>query len=287
MGIVSIYTDTTGQVNVNPRRVKIITTDSLGTVTTAGYLGAEVVSTYAIVPTDIFDINYSYSTATNSGTYGEFLPTFVNGIVTLSQAASSGITLPTIANHIAVYTNTTGQLSKDAATAINGGNLQAGLSGTAGHLTSFPSTASTGSLSLTAVANSGNFANVISNASTAQATTWSLADPGAATANILEAPSALVSGNLVKASGTAGLIVDAAFALHAGTTGTYGGGGTSNAFTTTNMTASSIVTAVILTSTNSVSITKAVPTTNTLTVTFSADPGAGTTVSWISVTPAG
>jgi hypothetical protein len=52
------------------------------------------------------------------------------------------------------------------------------------------------------------------------------------------------------------------------------------------MTAASIVTAVILASTNSVAITKALPGTNTLAVTFSADPGPATTVSWISVTPA-
>ncbi len=101
------------------------------------------------------------------------------------------------------------------------------------------------------------------------------------------APAALVSDNLVKASGTAGLIVDAGFALHAGTTAPYAGGGTSNTFTTTNMTSSSIVTAVILASSNPASIEKAVPGTNTLAVTFSADPGADTTVSWISVTPAG
>jgi hypothetical protein len=82
------------------------------------------------------------------------------------------------------------------------------------------------------------------------------------------------------------LVVDAGFAVHAATTAAYAGGGTSNAFVTTNMTASSIVTATILNQTNAASIVKAVPGTNTLTVTFSADPGASTTVSWISVTPA-
>jgi hypothetical protein len=38
---------------------------------------------------------------------------------------------------------------------------------------------------------------------------------------------------------------------------------------------------VILTSTNSVSVNKAVPGTNTLAVTFSADPGAGTVLTYI------
>lgn len=66
------------------------------------------------------------------------------------------------------------------------------------------------------------------------------------------------------------------------TTATYAGGGTSHAFVATGLTASSIVTANILTSTNSVSITKVVPSANTLTITFSADPGTGTTVNYIA-----
>ena len=68
-----------------------------------------------------------------------------------------------------------------------------------------------------------------------------------------------------------------------GTTAAYGGGGTSNAFTATGLLATDIVVANILASTNAVAIAKAVPTANTLTITFSADPGAGTTVNWIAL----
>ena len=71
--------------------------------------------------------------------------------------------------------------------------------------------------------------------------------------------------------------------IRAATTAAYAGGGTSNAFTATGMVATDIVTAVILASTNAVSIAKAVPGAATLTVTFSADPGAATTVSWIAI----
>lgn len=71
-----------------------------------------------------------------------------------------------------------------------------------------------------------------------------------------------------------------------GTTAAYAGGGTSNAFTATGLAATDIVVATILASTNSVSITKAVPTTNTLTITFSADPGANTTVQWHAIATA-
>lgn len=65
------------------------------------------------------------------------------------------------------------------------------------------------------------------------------------------------------------------------TTAVYGGGGTSNAFVATGLAATDIVVATILTSGVAASaVAKAVPTANTLTVTFTVDPGAGTTVSW-------
>ena len=69
----------------------------------------------------------------------------------------------------------------------------------------------------------------------------------------------------------------------AGTTGAFAGGGTSNGFTVTGAAATDVATAVIRASTNAVSITKAVLTANTLTVHFSADPGAGTTVDYVIV----
>ena len=91
MGIVSINTDTTGQVNVNPRRVKIISTDTLAKVEAAGYLGSEVTSVFPLYPTDIIDMIYLYVQATNSGTYAEFLPTFHNGVITLALQAASQV----------------------------------------------------------------------------------------------------------------------------------------------------------------------------------------------------
>lgn len=66
----------------------------------------------------------------------------------------------------------------------------------------------------------------------------------------------------------------------------WGGGSASHAFTLTGITASSIVVGVITTSTNAVSICKIVPTTNTATVTFSADPGAATVLYFIALTVA-
>lgn len=203
-----------------------------------------------------------------------------------TKATVASVNGATIVNHIATYVDTAGTVGEDATTAINGGNIQAGLSGTAGFFASFPTTAAKGSLELKAVENTGDTITTISNAAMGQASVISIPDPAAATANFVVAPSALVSGNLVKASGTAGLVVDAGARIIANTTSAFAGGGTTNTFTATGLSSSAVGSAVIRTSTNSVSITKALPGTNTLAITFSADPGAGTTVDYIYVTAA-
>lgn len=107
-----------------------------------------------------------------------------------------------------------------------------------------------------------------------------------ASGKLAVAAAALVNNNLVKADGVAGAVKDAGCRIISGTTPTYGGGGTSNTFTVTGLTSAAKGTAVIRTSTNSVSITKALPGTDSLAITFSADPGAGTTVDYIYTTAA-
>lgn len=377
MPILQITTTQMGQEGVNPKIIYIDTNDTLATVLTAGYLNN--VANEQHIPLSQKDLALvttkpSAGSATTNTAWLSVSYTVSTGAWSLVPASNPGdVTLPTIANHIATFTNALGMISEDPATAISGGNIQAGLSGTAGYLSSFPATAAKGSLRLVAVANTGdtlvtlsnalhgqasvysipdsgastanlilskttgtqhitvgslavdagtlisgistggtaggltlypatasngslvlapvgnagNFAATISNISTlGQATVYTLPDVGAATGQFLAKTAALVSGNLIKASGTAGLVVDAGFAVLAKTTASYGGGGTSNAFTATGLATTSIVTASILTSTNSVSITKVVPTANTLTITFSADPGAATTVSYIAISPA-
>lgn len=67
--------------------------------------------------------------------------------------------------------------------------------------------------------------------------------------------------------------------------GTYGGGGTSKALSVPGVNASDIAVAVIKASTNSVSINKVVCSTDTVTVTFSGDPGASTTINYAVLLP--
>lgn len=263
MSIKSIQIGQVGVSNNTPSWVYIETNDTYAVVTTVGYL---------------------------SGASHEFVNSFLPNMMALvSTRSSQSIGVPPVL-YLLQLQNSNGVWSLTAPAVdvpvpfIVPGNIQAGLSGTAGDFISFPPTAGKGSLIFKAVNNTGNTNTTVSNAAMGQASVISIPDPATATADFVLAPSALVSGNAVKASGTAGLVVDGGYAFHAGTTAAYAGGGTSNAFTVTGMASTWIVTAVILTSTNAVSIAKAVPGTNILTVTFSADPGANTTVSWIAST---
>ncbi len=209
MTIISKTIGSVGQVGVTPRRIQMVVTDSLATVTTANYLQPDHLLPDTIYPTDIIDMIYLWNAATHTGTYIELLVTITAGVITLA-AAEGNVTLPSIANHIAVYTNTTGGLSEDAATAINGGNIQAGLSGTAGYLASFPSTGLKGSFRVVAVANTNDTLVTLSNVAMGQASVISIPDPANAVGRLLVGATAtpFVSGNFPVNSGAAGLMVD-------------------------------------------------------------------------------
>lgn len=114
MGIISITTDVAGQIGDLPRRVKLITTDSLATITTAGYLNNQNLQGYQILPSDVLDVEYLWNTSTNVGTYEVFLPSFSNGVITLSIWANAGdVLLPVVSGDFANFNGTTGQI-KDA-----------------------------------------------------------------------------------------------------------------------------------------------------------------------------
>ena len=201
-----------GMVGVFQNQKFAVFGDNLATITTAGYLNAVSLESNPVAATDILQVLYNYNNVTKTGTYGIFTVTISNnGVITLVEfTGTSGIVLPTIANHIATYTNTSGTLSEDPATAITGGNLQAGLSGTAGTLISFPATASKGSLIVAGVANTGNTNTTISNAAMGQASVVSIPDPANALGRFMVGATAtpFVSGNFPIASGTGGLFID-------------------------------------------------------------------------------
>ena len=248
-----------------------------------------------------------------AGTLKSFPGTALKGSLILAAVANTGDTLTTISNAAMGQASVISIPDPGAATSsfvltsssastqsissginitgsnniqVLAGNLIAGSSGNAGTLISYPTTASKGSLIVSALDNTGNTDVTIRNALHGQASVYSIPDVGAATGQFAVVTGALVSTNVMVASGTAGKLADGGYNVKSAITASYGGGGTSNAFTATGLTTSSIVTAVIVTSSNAVSIVKAVPTANVLTVDFSADPGAATTVAWIATSVA-
>lgn len=216
MGIVQLPIPIPGTVGIIPNEKYMVTTDNLTTITTAGYLNQVNLESNPLSNTDILQVLYSYNLQTTAGTYGVFTVSISGtGVITLTQAAFTGdVTLPTIANHLIVSTNTTGALANLTGTAINNGSLQAGLSGTAGTLISYPATGSKGSLIVAAVANTGNTNTTISNAAMGQASVISIPDPANAVGRFMIGATAtpFVSGNIPKASGAAGLMVDSGIA---------------------------------------------------------------------------
>lgn len=211
MAILQLPTQIPGMVGTFPNPKFMVTTDNLATITTAGYMNRPGVEVDPIAATDIVECLYSFNQQTQQGTYGLFSVAVNNGVITLSLEGAAGeVTLPTIANHLIVSTNVSGNLANLTGTAINNGSLQAGLSGTAGTLISFPATGAKGSLIVAGVANTGNTNTTISNVAMGQASVVSIPDPANAIGRFVVGATAtpFVSGNFPIASGTGGLMID-------------------------------------------------------------------------------
>lgn len=285
-----------GQVGVLPGSVKMITTDSLATITTAGYLNGvgNQLPTVEVAPSDVIECLYGYNSVTDAGTLAFFQPSISNGVITLNLWENPGnVLLPVVNGDFAVFNGTTGQI-KDAgysasdptktkvvmATATttvgyishftdvagtigntagavtNPGDIYAGLSGTAGVLRSYPATANTGYLGLTGVANSGAFNVQISNASHTQSTVYSIADIGAATGGLVSATTA-IRMKTVSAAAAAG-------------------GAAAQSFTDAFCTTGSVIVGNWNTQANAASVLTIVPGNGSFVVTSSANAGVGT-----------
>lgn len=184
MAILQLPLPIAANTGVTPNLKMMKVTDDLTTITTAGYLTFSELQGYDVSPNDEIHIRYNASATDDS--VGDLLIAKVqvsNGVITLVADSSEGnVILPVTVDHIATYYNTNGVLKNGSSTAINKGNLQAGLSGTAGTLISYPSTAAKGSLALKANDNAADYHNIIQNFLTAQQTTYNLLDPGVANA---------------------------------------------------------------------------------------------------------
>lgn len=240
-----------GMVEVFPNQKFAVFGDDLTTVTTAGYLNQVNLESNPISKTDILQVLYSFNNVTKAGTYGVFTVSISNsGVITLNSWANPGdVLLPVVSNRIAQFNGTTGQIYDGTATATHAGSIQAGVSGTAGTLISFPATAANGTLIISALNAGGAFNTTIRNSVMGQSSVISIPDPGAATANFLLNASAsgqTISGGLTLSTGNLGVTLgnitaaagNIAATLGSVSAGTTVTGGTGVTATTGNVTAS-------------------------------------------------
>lgn len=153
-------------------------------------------------------------TSDSSGNATWQAPAYLTGAVLLSPSGNQTITADSLI--------------------VAAGNLQAGSSGHAGTVASFPASASKGSLALVGVANTGNTVTTISNAAMGQASVVSIPDPGTATANFvldtgitnMAAGSQIIfakangteSTGVITANGQAGIVTTSSLTTAAGAT---------------------------------------------------------------------
>lgn len=212
MGILNIQAVQAGLVGVLPSLAYIYTSDPETTVLTTGYLNKEVQQGVQFSMPCIAAVT-TRETPTAAPQVGWYQVAHVGDNWSLVATGSPGdVVLPTTANYIAHFTNTTGTLSSAAAGVINPGNIQAGLSGTAGYLATFPATAARGSLRLVGANSAGDTVTQITNASMAAARIFTIPDGGqsassflitdsAGTQTIATGSLALTLGNLTVAAG--------------------------------------------------------------------------------------
>ena len=225
MPILNIVLSQTGLVGVTPSIAYIATNDTLSQVTTAGYLNHSVHSGFAFSETMMALVSTKTSPSATS-TQVALLEVSKSGANwSLVPTGSPGsVVLPTVALRIAHFTNTTGNLSSDAANITNAGNITAtgasliagtsvvagttvtggtgiisttgtiqalagnviaGSSGNPASLISFPATAANGTLIISALNAGGAFNTTIRNSAMGQSSVVSIPDPGASTANFL------------------------------------------------------------------------------------------------------
>lgn len=201
-----------------------------------------------------------HTLAFNSGRVTVDGPAYTNGPAIFSYASSTdSIATVAAANYFAaaVYDLAVGDIIIIEASDANGMYYVDAVNQTAGTI----SVVTFGPIGSVGTANLQNGA----------VTAAKLATDAVETAKILDA-------NVTLAKLAAG-ITPSHIVKYAGTSA-YAGGGTSVAITVAGVAATDLVFAQIQASTNAVSVVKVVPTLNTITVHFSADPGAATTVQY-------
>lgn len=94
MSLLQLVRVEVGEVGILPGTVKMVSTDNLATITTAGYLNGtgNQLSAVSLAPTDVIECIYSYDNITGSCSYAVLKPSISGGVITLSQAGGGSVT---------------------------------------------------------------------------------------------------------------------------------------------------------------------------------------------------
>lgn len=282
MSILALNTRTTGLVGetIEPRRCTMITTDNLATITTAGYLNNQNTSGNPIFPTDVFEILYSFSQATKSGTLGFFTVTYssLTGYTLNSWANPGDVLLPVVSGDFANFNGTSGQIKDSGFSPTDATKTKVVMlnaAPTINHLAIF--TNANGTIGDGGVAGTAAAKAASNNALSTVAST---------------AGSGFTAGHVVTAADAAGTIQDSGIVatslqvsanIKANRTANIGGGGAGPiSVVVAGVTAASIITGSIQASSNPASVQKITATATGFDILFSADPGATCTVNYVA-----
>lgn len=277
MAVLQLVRVDVGQVGVLPGDVKMVSTDNLATITAAGYLnrnGNVLLPSVALAPSDVIECLYSYNEVTHNGTYTLLRVSISNGVITLSVSAgddalTNGHIFVGNASNIATDVAMSGDISITNAgvTAIVAGAIvNADVSATAAIAYSKLAALTSGNILVgsagnvpTAVAMSGDATIIASGALT-------IANDAVTTAKILNA-------NVTLAKLASG--ITPSHVIKFASQVTTVGGAAAEAFVVTGAVGATdrAFVQIVDDGTANVTVLQAVVTDNTLTVTFSANPG--------------
>jgi len=280
MAYLQLYRVEVGEVGVLPGSVKMVSDQSLATITTPGYLnGAGTqLSTVPVAPSDVIECLYNFNTSTGSGTFTLLTVSISAGVITLSansgnESLASGYIFVGNAGGVATGVAMSGDATisnTGALTIANSAITNAKVSASAAIAFSKLATLATGHI---LAGNAGVVTDVtLGGDATIGATgTLTIANNAITTAKILNA-------NVTLAKLASG--ITPAYVSKFGGQQANGGGSATITITVTGLTTSHICMAQVQASTNAVTVQKVTPTADTLTVILSGDPGANTVIAY-------
>lgn len=129
MAILQLPTPLAAQEGLRPATKKMVSTDSLATITTAGYLNSVSLESFPIATTDILEVLYAYNQNSKTGTFGLFTVAIANGVITLAAyvpAGSATISGAVVSGNVPAFSGTAGVLV-DSGVALTGLQTKAGV----------------------------------------------------------------------------------------------------------------------------------------------------------------